>query len=399
MLRKITAIAWKDAVIRFSSRTEILFFLVLPIVFTLILGGAGMSGGDSAIVLPVVNEDGSELAAELITALENSEALELSVLERAEAEERFNEENAAALLIIPAGFETALLAGQTAEIYLQKAPNDNNAEAVDRAVSAAVGTVTQALSAANTSLTTAESIQPFESDTDRQNYFSASLETARSRLQSAPKRLLFTRPEQGAETEAFDIAAHQSAGQLITWVFIPLLGVAGLLAYERSEGTLRRVLTTPTSKATYLLGTLSGQFIAGLVQMALLVGFGILVMGVNWGQSLSGLVVMLVSFGLASVALGTMLGTFVKTDSQANSTTVAAGMVMALMGGCWFPLELFPETVRTVVRILPTTWAMEGLTDLVLRGQGLVDILPNAAVLLGFAVVFLAVGSWRFRYE
>jgi ABC-2 type transport system permease protein len=99
--------------------------------------------------------------------------------------------------------------------------------------------------------------------------------------------------------------------------------------------------------------------------MGLLVGFGILVMGVNWGQSIPALIVMLVSFGLASVALGTMLATFVKTDSQANSISVAAGMVMALMGGCWFPLELFPETVRTAVRILPTTWAMEGLTDLV----------------------------------
>ncbi len=398
MLRKILAIAWKDAVIRFSSRSEILFFLVLPIVFTLILGGANTID-DSAVPLPIVNEDGSELAAELVATLENSDALEVSVLERQAAEDLFNDETASALLIIPAGFEASLLAGETAEITLQKASNDNDAEAADQAVSAAVGTVAQALTAANTSLTTAEQIQPFESEASRQSYFSASLDLARSRISEAPKRLLLTRPAEGAETEAFDLAAHQSAGQLITWVFIPLLGVAGLLAYERSEGTLRRVLTTPTSKTTYLLGTLGGQFVAGLVQMALLVGFGILVMGVNWGNSIPALILMLVSFGLASVALGTMLATFVKTDSQANSISVMAGMVMALMGGAWFPLELFPETVRTAVRILPTTWAMEGLTDLVLQGQGLVDILPNAAVLLGFAMVFLAIGSWRFRYE
>lgn len=161
---------------------------------------------------------------------------------------------------------------------------------------------------------------------------------------------------------------------------------------------MRRLLTTPTSRATYLLGALSGQFVAGLVQMALLVGFGILVMGVNWGQPLA-LAVMLFTFGLAAVSLGTMLATFVKTDSQASSISIMAGMLMALLGGCWFPIELFPEGVRTAVHILPTTWAMEGLTDLVLRGQGLVDILPNVAVLLGFAVVFLIIGTWRFRYE
>ena len=399
MLRKIAAIAWKDAIIRFSSLTEILFFLVLPIVFTLILGGASLGGGDSAIALPVINEDGSELSAELIAALDNLEALEVSVLAREEAEAVFADEEAPALLSIPAGFGAALLAGETAEITLQKAPNNNDAEAVDQAVSTAVGTVTQALMAANNSVETAEQIQPFASETARRSYFSAGLEMARTRIGEAPKRILLTRPAEGAATEAFDLAAHQSAGQLITWVFIPLLGVSGLLAFERTQGTLRRVLVTPTSKATFLLGTLTGQYVAGLVQMALLVGFGILVIGVNWGQSPLALAVMLVSFGLASVALGTMLATFVKTDSQANSISVMAGMLMALLGGCWFPLELFPEGVRTAVRILPTTWAMEGLTGLVLRGQGLVDILPNAAVLVGFAVVFLAVGVWRFRYE
>jgi ABC-2 type transport system permease protein len=399
MLRKIIAIAWKDAIIRFSSRSEILFFLVLPIVFTLILGGSGLSGSDSAIPLPIVNEDGSNLSAKLISTLENSEALAVMVLSVEEAEVRFTNEEAPALLTIPAGFEEALLGGESAEIVLQKAPNNNNAEAVDQTITAAVGTVTQALIAANNSVETAEQIQPFEDKSDRQSYFNASLEMAQSRLAEAPERISLTKPAEGAETKAFDLAAHQSAGQLITWVLIPLLGVSGLLAFERTQGTLRRMLVTPTSKATFLLGTLSGQFIAGLVQMALLVGFGILVMGVNWGDSPLALAVMLFTFGLASVSLGTMLATFVKTDSQANSISIMAGMLMALLGGCWFPMELFPEGVRTAVRILPTTWAMEGLTDLVLRGQGLADILPNAAVLLGFAFVFLAVGTWRFRYE
>jgi ABC-2 type transport system permease protein len=55
--------------------------------------------------------------------------------------------------------------------------------------------------------------------------------------------------------------------------------------------------------------------------------------------------------------------------------------------------------VQNAVKILPTTWAMQGLLDIVLRGRGLVDILPEAGVLLGFAAVFFAVGVMRFRYE
>jgi ABC-2 type transport system permease protein len=186
---------------------------------------------------------------------------------------------------------------------------------------------------------------------------------------------------------------------LITWVFVPLIGISGMFAYERQKGTLRRLLITPTPKATYLLGTVIGQVATALCQMLLLVGFGMLVMKLNWGHAPAALAVMLVASALAGAALGTMLGTFVKTEGQASGLSIMLGMVMALLGGCWYPMELFPQFVRTAVKILPTSWAMQGMLDIVLRGQGLAAVLPEASVLLGFAAVFFLIGVWRFRYE
>jgi len=190
-----------------------------------------------------------------------------------------------------------------------------------------------------------------------------------------------------------------SAGQLITWVFIPLFGISALFAYERQQGTLRRLLTTPSHKATFLLGTISGQVAMALVQMLLLIGFGILVMKLNWGREPLALFVLLLAAALAAAAFGTTMGTFTKTESQASGLSIMFGMVFALMGGCWYPLELFPASMQNAVKILPTAWAMQGMLDLDVRGGGLIDILPEAGVLLGFAVVFFSVGVMRFRYE
>jgi ABC-2 type transport system permease protein len=133
--------------------------------------------------------------------------------------------------------------------------------------------------------------------------------------------------------------------------------------------------------------------------MLLLITFGILVMKLNWGSQPLALAVMMVTSVLAAAALGTTLGTFVKTESQASGVSIMTGMVMALLGGCWYPLELFPQTVQNVVKILPTTWAMRGLLDIVLRGQGLTAILPVAGILVGFAAVFFTIGVARFRFE
>jgi len=182
-------------------------------------------------------------------------------------------------------------------------------------------------------------------------------------------------------------------------VFIPLIGLSGTFAYERQKGTLRRLMTTPTTRATFLFGTILAQVLTALLQMALLIGFGAFVMKVNWGQSPAALVIMLVASALAASALGTMLGTIVKTESQAMGLSIMLGMVMALLGGCWYPLELFPEVVRNIVKVLPTTWSMQGLLDILLRGGGVSAILPEAGVLLAFALVFFVIGVWRFKYE
>jgi ABC-2 type transport system permease protein len=150
---------------------------------------------------------------------------------------------------------------------------------------------------------------------------------------------------------------------------------------------------------SFLLGTLSGQVAMALVQMLLLVIFGILVMKLSWGHDPLALFVILLASALAAAAFGTTMGTFIKTESQASGLSIMFAMVFALMGGCWYPLELFPPAIQNLVMILPTTWAMQGMLDLVLRGGGLQDILPEAAVLLVFAIIFFSVGVRRFRYE
>ena len=182
-------------------------------------------------------------------------------------------------------------------------------------------------------------------------------------------------------------------------MFIPLIGISAMFAYERQKGTLRRLLTTPTHKSIFLLGTIGGQVLMALVQMLLLIGFGILVMGLNWGHSPGALALMLIASALAAAALGTTLGTFVKTEGQANGLSIMLGMVMALMGGCWYPIELFPQVVRSAVQVLPTTWAMQGMLDLVQRGQGIEGVLLEAGVLLGMAAVLFVIGVLRFKYE
>jgi ABC-2 type transport system permease protein len=398
-MRKIFAIAWKDAIIRFASSSELLFFIVLPIVFTFLLAGGTPSGDeDPRIGLVVVDQAETTISKQILGELKNSTAIRPDLVTREEAQDLFDERRADVVFIIPAGIDLDSLQRGSAEVELLQQPNTMNALVAERAVLTAIRRVSSSISAAQNSVRQRESMQPFASEAEKQAYFESSLNTAQTLQQDAPERVTVIEGSTEDQVE-YDPRANTSAGQLITWVFIPLFGISALFAYERQQGTLRRLLTTPSSRATFLLGTITGQVVLALGQMLLLVGFGILVMKLSWGREPLALFVILLSSALAAAAFGTTMGTFIKTEGQASGLSVMFGMVFALMGGCWYPLELFPPAIQNVVKILPTTWAMQGMLDLVLRGKGLADVVPEAGVLLGFALIFFTVGVLRFRYE
>jgi ABC-2 type transport system permease protein len=397
-MKKIFAIAWKDAIIRFASSSELLFFIILPIVFIFLFAGAVPTGDeDNRIRLVLVDQANTTISQEIISELEKSTSVRPDVLSIEEAEEQFNSRRATALLVIPAGLDVDSIQNGTAQLDFRQQPNDIDGSIAQRAVETAIRKVSSVIGAANMAVEEAKLRGTFESSEDEQAYFNESLELAKTLQEDAPERVTTI---QGNTPDDFDYdpQANVSAGQLITWVFIPLFGLSALFASERQSGTLRRILTTPTSKATFILGTISGQVAMALFQMTLLVLFAVFALKLNWGNPI-GLYIILTCSCLAAAAIGTAMGTFIKSEGQATGLSIMAGMLMGMLGGCWYPIELFPVTMQSIVRIFPTTWAMQGLLDLLLRGAGVVDILPEAGALIGFAVIFFGIGVLRFRYE
>lgn len=397
-MQKLIAIILKDLRIRFGNPIEWLFFLILPIFFSFIIGGGTGVPTDNRVGFYVVDEAQTSLSASLINALDESSSVRPMLKERQKALEDLDERDVAAVLLLPAGLDWNVLGEGAQSIELRQLPGSTNALVVQQGVQAALGDVISAVQIARLSTEQTQDLLGFEGEAERSAWFEQALAAAQTELQSAPDRVQATVVDVPDPID-YDPNTNSSIGQMITWVFIPLIGLSAMLAYERQIGTLRRLLTSPTSRAVYLGGTVIGMVLTALLQMTILVAFGRFVLNVNWGNSVLAIAMMLVSSSLAAAALGTMLGTIVKTESQANGLSIMLGMVMAMLGGCWYPLELFPQAVQSAVRVLPTTWTMQGMLDIALRGQGPEGVVLEMLVLFGFALVFFLVGIWRFKYE
>jgi ABC-2 type transport system permease protein len=186
-----------------------------------------------------------------------------------------------------------------------------------------------------------------------------------------------------------------AATQLILFTFVNSLAGSAGLVQTRQYGVLKRMLSTPVSSTSILAGETLGRFLIAAVQGIFIVVAAALLFGVDWGDPL-GAGAVLALFALVSTGAAMMFGSVLANEQQAGAL-VPFGLALAALGGCMVPLEVFPDTMRTIAHVTPHAWANEAFEKLTQHGAALGDVLPQLGVLAAFAVVFLAAGSLLLR--
>ncbi len=181
-------------------------------------------------------------------------------------------------------------------------------------------------------------------------------------------------------------------------VFFIVLTLASGLLRERQEGTFRRILTAPMTRATLLVGKLVPYYLVNLVQIGLMFAVGVLLFGVRPG-SVPALVAVSLALAASANGMGLLVAVLGRTEAQVNGFSVLLAVALSALGGMMVPSFVMPPGLRLLSRFTPHAWALEGYHDAMIRGLGLRDVLPEAGVLLGFAALFFAFALWRFRFD
>ena len=191
----------------------------------------------------------------------------------------------------------------------------------------------------------------------------------------------------------FDLGAAQ---QLLLFVFQSSLTGATTLIQARRLGVIPRMLAAPVSSGQAIAGQALGRFAIALVQGGYIMLGTALLFGVQWG-SIPLSVLVLALFCTVSAAAAMVIGSVMDNDGAASGVGVGAGLVLAGLGGCMVPPELFPETLRTVSYITPHRYAYDAFAEIQRHDGSLGDILPQLGVLAAMAVALLLLGSWLLR--
>jgi ABC-2 type transport system permease protein len=197
------------------------------------------------------------------------------------------------------------------------------------------------------------------------------------------------------------------------FVFI-LTGISFLR--ERIGGTLERLLATPVSRAEIVLGYSLGFGFFATLQVAIVLAFVLgrldipalgpmpafaIGLGVRTaGNPLIAYLLVLV-LGLGAVSLGIFLSTFARTELQILQFIPIVIVPQGLLGGFFWPIDQLPSLLQPVARILPVTYAIDGLRQVMIAGAGLTSgqVLLDLGVLVGIAAFFVVLAAGTIRRE
>jgi len=359
-MASMLTIFWKDLRLLLRDPTALGLLLGVPLVMITVITLARYRSADPPLpLLPVVDNDGGPVVRAFVELL--GKHAQVSEMDQAQAEHLVRDLNRApAAIVFPAGMSKRYLQGKPSEIVLLTDP----AQAIELNSVRALLLLTDHDAGALA--------DPLHED------LLVYGERNLTGMQLSPKALEQNIP-----------------GFTIMFVLLAVVfGTSAAMHDERTWGTLTRLLAAPAAIAPLLVGKLGMRFAVGVVQALALLVWGRVVFDVSLGTSMGGLLLLTAAIAFAAAALGLLVGAIASTREQTLPLSLAATLGLAALGGLWWPISVVPGWLRAVGQVFFPTWAMYGMTDLILRDRGLAAVLVPVAVTAGQGALMLGAGLW-----
>jgi ABC-2 type transport system permease protein len=194
------------------------------------------------------------------------------------------------------------------------------------------------------------------------------------------------------------MATRIVGGWAIMFLMFELNATATSLFEERKTGIFRRLLAGPVTRAQILWSRFLFGVVLGLVQLVAVFCAGSVLYGIDVIAHLGNLIVVATVAAAACTALGLLVASLSETQETAMALATLVIVTMSAVGGAWFPISMMPPFIQQLSKFTLTYWAVDGFTQVLWAGNGLLQLLPTVGILLGITAGLMAVAIWRFNH-
>jgi ABC-type multidrug transport system permease subunit len=187
-------------------------------------------------------------------------------------------------------------------------------------------------------------------------------------------------------------------GNLVMYLMMNLLIFGGAtIAAERRNGVIKRLMVLPVTRLELVMGKIYGLMLLGVMQILFFLAAGKFFFHVNLGANLPAVALTLLVFAWVAASLGVLAGSLNAAEDRVVGICVLASLLMAALGGCWWPLEIGPPAMKIIALCTPNGWALQALHQLISFGSGLGAVLAPLTVLCAFGAAANLLAARFFR--
>ncbi len=388
MLKNIFFIAKKDFSYSLKDKSLLVWMFVMPLVFFGFIGSTtkglgGQSGPLNIAIWESVENmtQANPLAKQLIRNIAN-ENYTIKVFNKTTAtqEMKYHFGNYTRQLWLPSDIQKKLDEGKKIEIeYLTTASGlgqDKDKFAIEKAIYKTLGDVLV--------------FKKHHGNTQNINF---------DDINALPKNLIVDISLAG-EKRVIPSGFNQAVpGILVMFIMMIALSYGSVTLFlERQSGVLKRLAATPLTRTEIVLGKWLGKWFITFLQLAYGMLVGWLVFNIHWGNHLFVIVVILSIWAAFNAALAVLLGSFAQSEGQVSLIATVSSLLLAALGGCWWPIEITPQWMQSLSHFLPTGWIMDVLHQLMYFSGGVADVSWQIMALIIISIVSLSIAFKRFKF-
>jgi ABC-2 type transport system permease protein len=176
-----------------------------------------------------------------------------------------------------------------------------------------------------------------------------------------------------------------------------VIGVTSITSDFRRRGVMKMLATTPLKKSSWIVGVVLQQTALALMLTLVMVGAGWIIFGVRALPDIWA-VLFIVLGAVAFCSLGMAMGGSIRNPDAAVAAGNAVAFPMMFLSGAFWPVEMMPEFIQTVAKVMPLYYFHDGLRRImILKNPS--QAIPSFLVMTGLATIFLIlaikVTKWR----
>lgn len=361
--------------ISFSKKINLIGIIIIPICAILLSIMVSTKSSSNPIDVGILDNDKSSISKDFVKNIKSQDDFNIILVSEKDGENKLTAGDIDCNVIIPKGFEKSIYDNRIKKLYIKSLKGSSATAWVDNYTNIYLNNIMDTFKASG------NNINVFNKIYKNSKVKALELNIEKVKNKAADKEI-----------------TSRSIGFFIMIVMMNASISCGFILKEKKNRAYLRIRSSKVSSKSYVLANIFAGLVVAAVQIfaALIIMVGIF--KINTYVQFWQLFIILLCFAISAVGLGILIVSFCKNSNSANYAITLIITPSCMVGGCFIPTNLMPETIQKISYFLPQKWTIDAIEKLQ-NGSSFASISSYILVILAFAVTFFIIAAYGFSRD